>query len=310
MPFLVVFTLILIRVHLSELTTDSAEVAGRPGDFAGSWSPGLSAGGESWTLVAVMRGYPSGMAALIVWGSLLLQGFGQRAVPESLAQNGLPEPPGFGVLDQNGVFGKNSVVMRRISDRIRKLEADHGFRIYLVVEPVLLSSSAPELAAQLQQAWKPEGDGLVVVFEADNRNIGFGRDIGGKDHASSQFVRVPTHETAAMLRDVVANTDKSLAPEVCVESLIDRLADGFDDYFKRRAAPIPATRSLRMALLTAGALTLLALGAIGVGSLTRLRSVAGTQTYKFPVVDRPERLGAPCGGGNVSTRRFKRMPPT
>jgi hypothetical protein len=50
---------------------------------------------------------------------------------------------------------------------------------------------------------------------------------------------------------------------------------------------------------------LLALAAIVVGTLTRLPSVAGPRTWRFPVVDRPERLGAPCGGGNVTTRRFR-----
>lgn len=257
----------------------------------------------------VMHGLRYWMATLLLSGSLLLQGYGQQTVPESLKQNGLPEPPEYGVLDTNGVFSKNSVVMRRISDRIRKLEADHGYRLYLVVEPVFLSSSAAELAARLQQAWLSDGDGLVVVFEADSRRQGFGLDIQGKENASRQFAQVPIHEAAAIVQRAMLATDKSLAPEVCVESLIDNLVDGFDDYFKRRAAPVPAARSLRFGLLTVGALTLLALGAIGVGSLTRLRSMAGVPTYKFPVIDRPERLGAPSGGGNVTIRRFKPSPP-
>lgn len=256
-----------------------------------------------------MRGFRYWMATLVLSGSLLLQSFGQQTVPESLKQNGLPDPPEFGVLDTNGVFSKNSVIMRRISDRIRKLEADHGYRLYLVVEPVFLSSSAQELAARLQQAWLSDVDGLVVVFEADSRRQGFGLDIEGKDPPSSQFARIPTHEAAAIFQRAMLATDKTQAPEVCVESLIDNLADEFDNYFKRRSAPVPAARSLRFGLLTAGALTLLALGAIGVGSLTRLRSMAGVPTYKFPVIDRPERLGAPSGGGNVTTRRFKPTPP-
>jgi len=249
------------------------------------------------------------MVTLALWGSLLLQGFGQKDVPESLSQNGLPSPPEFGVMDKNGVFAKNSAVVRRISNRLRKLDEDHGFRIFLVVEPVLLSTSAPELAAQLQQAWLPGGDGLVVVFEADNRSPGFGRDIGGINKPSTPFVQVPTHETAAILRNTIDSTDRTLASEAYVEALIDNLANQLDDYFKRQAAPVPTARSLRLGLLTVGALTLLALGAIGVGSLTRLRSMAGVQTYRFPVVDRPERLAAPSGGGNVSTRRFKQAPP-
>jgi hypothetical protein len=43
---------------------------------------------------------------------------------------------------------------------------------------------------------------------------------------------------------------------------------------------------------------------IAVGALTRLKSVAGVRTFRFPEVDRPERLGAPCGA-RVTTRVFK-----
>jgi hypothetical protein len=95
-----------------------------------------------------------------------------------------------------------------------------------------------------------------------------------------------------------------LAREAYLETLVGNIAREFDGYFTRRAAPPPAGRSLRFALLATGGLALLALGAIGVGALARMQSVAGARVFRIPPVDLPERLGAPCGGEVVS-RSFK-----
>lgn len=251
-----------------------------------------------------MRRLCQWLAAWVLWEIMVFSGSGQ-SLPDWLAKNGVPRPPDFGIRDESGFFNRNAGATKRISDQLRKLEAEHGFRIYLMVEPVLIATNAPELAAQLQQYWVPEGDGLVVVFESDNRGLGFGRDMGGPPHEKAAAGSVPTHEAAAILARAKDATDPNLAPEAYIESLMTNLVDEFTIYFEKRAAPIPATRTLRLGLLTVGALTLLALGAIAVGSLVRLPSMAARKIYRFPVVDRPERLGAPCGGGNVTTRGFK-----
>lgn len=248
--------------------------------------------------------FQHGMVAWMVWSALTLTGFGQ-ALPEWLSKNGAPKPPDFGVRDENGVFNRNAGAMKRISDQIRKLEADHSFQIYLLVEPVLIATNAPELAAQLQQAWLPEGTGLVVVFESDSRRLGFGRDLEGGVDTAYPDNRLPTHEAAAIVSRATAATDSSLAPQAYVEALIDNLTKECHSYFEKQKAPLPGGRSLRMALLTIGALALLGLAAIVVGALVRLPSMSVAETFRFPVVDRPERLGASCGGGNVTSRRFK-----
>ncbi len=251
-----------------------------------------------------MRRLKYWMAVLILHGTLTLAASGQ-ALPDWLIQDGYPKPPDFGIKDDGGFFGRNSGALKRISDQIRKLEADHGFRILLMVEPVLIGTSAPELAAQLQQSWLPDGDGLVVVFESDSRSLGIGRDVGGEPTSTDTSQRVPTHETAAILTRAREATDTEAGPEAFIESLMTNLVTEFDQYFKRCNAPPPRGRAMRLALLAVGGGTLLALGALGIGALGRLPSMAGTPNFRFPVVDRPERLGAPGGGGNVTVRRFK-----
>ncbi len=245
-----------------------------------------------------MRWMYQSMWACLIWAAMMPCAPGE-ALPETLAR-----PPESGVLDAGGLFHRDAAALERIRGKIRKLHQDHGYRMYVIVEPVFISTTATELAARLQDAWLPEGNGLVVVFESDSRNLGFGRDVGEKPESAISEALVPTHETAALLRQAVDHTDSGLAPAAYLETLVGNLTRSFNDYFQRRAAPPPPGRSLRFALLVIGGLALLALGAIAVGALSRMPSVAGSRTLRFPSVDQPERLGAPSGGKVVS-RNFR-----
>lgn len=247
-----------------------------------------------------MRQIFQSISAVWIW-TLLLPWVQADSLPENYRV-----PPETGLLDSAGLFSKDGKASERITLLIGKLRIDHGYQIYLVVEPVLISGGVVDLAALLQQEWLPDGNGLVVVFESDTRKLGFGRDPGGDTNLSAGTL-VPTHEMELLLQQAVAATDVELAPAAYAEALIGHLVKGFNSYLTRRAAPPPRERSLRFALLTVGGLALLALIAIGVGSLTRLKSVAGVRGMFFPAVDRPERLGAPCGA-RVTSRSFKNHP--
>jgi hypothetical protein len=227
---------------------------------------------------------------------------------ESPVKETVPPPPQSGIRDEGGFFSKDPDSRRRIEERIRKLGDEHDFHIYLVVEPLLITGNAPELAAQLQQSWLPKGNGLVVFFESDNRKVGFGQDPGSVPDDKSVAGRVPTHETESLLLRATAAAESKLEAGPYLEALMDSITQEFNGYFERRAAPLPPGRSLRLGLLTVGGLALLALAVVAVGALVRLPAMAGVRTFRFPVVDRPERLGAPCGGGNVTVRKFKAGP--
>lgn len=214
------------------------------------------------------------------------------------------KPPAFTIVDDSGFFSKSSGALERISDQLRKLEAEHGFKIYLVVESVLITGSAQERATELFQQWLPEGNGLVVVFESDSRRLGVGRDLSGRPDIQDDIVRVPSHETNAILTMALQTVDPALAREPYLEAFAGKLVEGFEDYFKRLDAPPPPERSLRIGLLVVGTLALLGLGGIIIGAFIRHSGMATTRRFYFPVVDRPERLGAPCGG-SVTARRFK-----
>ncbi len=212
--------------------------------------------------------------------------------------------PAFGISDESGFFTRNSGGFKRVSDQIRKLEADRGFKIYVAVEPVLISGSAQERANELFHEWLPDGAGLVVVFESDSRRLGVGRDLSGAPDDTGNPARVPSHETSAILTQALQSVDSQLAAEPYLEAFVGKITTGFEDYFQRRSSPPPPQRSLRIGLLVVGTVALLGLGAIAIGGFIRHSSMAVTRRFRFPVVDRPERLGAPCGG-SVTARRFK-----
>jgi hypothetical protein len=227
-----------------------------------------------------------------------------QALPEWLAKSGIGKaPPAFGILDESKLFNKDSGAFKRISDQLRKLELDHNYKIYLVVESVLIGSTPSELAADLRRAWIPEGNGLVIVFETDSRRLGIGQDLENHPEITNQGSRIPVNETSGMLIRAAEATDIQLAPEPYLETLINSLYNEHEDYFKRLSTPTPPERSVKTGLLIVGILALLGLGAIAIGGLMRHSSIAAGPKFRFPVVDRPERLGAPCGG-SATARKF------
>lgn len=249
-----------------------------------------------------MIGLRHGLAMGLWMAACMLTGHGQ-VLQEPSANQGGQAPPAFGVLDAGGFFNRNAGALKRIAGHIRQLEEKHGYMIYLVVEPVLIATSAPDRASELHQAWVPDGNGMVIVFESDSRNLGIGRDLVGQQLPTGNPSRIPSYETAALLTRAMEAADPTLAPDVYLEVLVEKMAAEFDAYFQRRATPPPAGRAMKIAFLAAGTLAILGLAAIGIGSLLRHPSMATVDRFRFPMANHPERLGAPCGG-SVTARRF------
>jgi hypothetical protein len=215
--------------------------------------------------------------------------------------------PAERVSDRNGFFRSDPGAIRRMTDKIRRLEATHGFRIHVVAEPVIINDTAPGLAARLQQEWLPQGNGLVIVYEGDSRSLGIGRNVASPPEAANRRGHLPTHEMDALVREAQAATDPQLPKDEFLEALVGNLVNGFNACFERREAPTPRAKSLRTGLIMLGLIALLSLTAIAVGALTRLKSMSPVPTRYFPQVDRPERLGAPCGS-QVVGRSFGNPP--
>lgn len=251
----------------------------------------------------VSRAFAVAMALWTAW----ICTAGAQHMPEWQSGAGVPPPPEFGVRDDTDFLGKDSGAKRRISDRLRKLEETHGYRLFLIVEPVLIGTSAPELAEELRAGWLPKGEGMVVVFEADTRALGIGQDLAAGIDIDNPQAGIPNHEaTAAVSHALVAAGDPKADPAAFIETLTMKIADGIDDYYQRRSAPPPPGRSLRVNLLLVGGIALLTLGAVLAAHFTRRADTGSGAELQFPESRRPERLGAPFGGGHIASRSFAR----
>ncbi len=252
--------------------------------------------------IGIVTRFKSWLAVTLLAVGLALP-VGGQSQPEWQARNYAEKPPESGILDASHLLDHHSDSFQRISSEIRKLRADRGFSIYLVLEPVLIGTSVQELANELRRSWLPDGTGVVLVFETDSRMLGVGQEMIEKPEQKETAGHVPNFESTAILTQSMAAVDKNLPTEAYLDAFVGKLAEGFNNYFDRLETPPPKQRSIRTALLVVGGLSLLGLAAIAAGALIRYTSMAKVGTYRFPVVDRPERLGAP-GGASVTCRRF------
>lgn len=209
----------------------------------------------------------------------------------------VPAPPARGLSDPGGVLGADSGVEGRIIGRIRDLRERHGYRLYLVIEPSLISTSPAELAARLQQEWLPEGGGLVLVFESDTREVGFGRHLETGEGIVESGAGVPAYELIGTVSKALEAAENAGTAEEYLDTLVAGISTGLEGYFERRNAPVDGSGSLKLTLATIGFLSLLALCGLGLGWLMGRSDKRQAERRVFPPVDVPERLSAPYGGG-------------
>ncbi len=231
----------------------------------------------------------------------LLAGF---VSAQRLPEDDIPEPPVTGLSDENGVLSQRPEAARRIIMKLQDLEREHGYRMFVVLERALISTTASDLASQLQEEWLPEGGGIVIVFESDNRNMGFGRDLTPDEGMEKNKVGVPAFSLVDIISTALEKTGVEENPQAYIEKLVTEVTAGLTAWFKLREAPVDRGRSLRFALITVGALSLLALCGMGVGWLMGKADKKQSTVRVFPEIDIPERLGAPYGGSGGATNDF------
>jgi hypothetical protein len=235
----------------------------------------------------------------MIW--MLLAGFARA---QRLPDGEIPPPPPSGLSDENGVLSKTSGAQARVTGMLQELESRYGFRFLVVLERSLISTNASDLASQYQQEWLPDGGGIVIVYESDTRNMGFGRELEADEGMQSDNIGVPAYSMVEIISSALYVVETDATPEVYIENLIAKICANMTDYFERKKAPTAKGNSLRLALITVGALSLLALCGMGIGWLIGRSEKKQYESRVFPAVDMPERLGASYGGGCSSTNYF------
>jgi hypothetical protein len=271
--------------------------------LAGTATAGLSAGAGQCDASAVTSF--RGCILSLEWAWLLALPLVAQDFSGWSSDEKVPPPPPFGVSDASGVYARDPEALRRMSDALRQLQNRHGYTIHVVVEPILISETPTERAIRFQNAWLPHGNGLVIVYESDSRDMGMGRwpDFNPADPSDRPLV--PANDVIAVLSQVERAIPPDLPAEKHLEALVLGLVDGFTRYFTRQEEPATAERSLRSGLVVVGLACSAVLLAMGVAWQVRRGDRRSTLRFLFPDVGIPERLGAPFGGGTVTSRRFR-----
>ncbi|MFK7851442.1 MAG: hypothetical protein AB8D78_10735 [Akkermansiaceae bacterium] len=234
--------------------------------------------------------------------------FGGLIVGQRLPDSDFPVVPPTGLLDDQNILGNNSDLQRRVIELLQDLERKHEYRVLFVLESSLIGTGAQDLAALLQKEWLPNGGGLVVVFESDTGKVGLGRGLETKKGMMNGDMRVPSFSLIEIVSKALEAAKGIEAQEVFLETFITALCIELNDYFELKKAPSENSRSLRLALVTIGALALLALCGMGLGWLIGKSDKERTGARFFPNEQVPERLRAPYGGGGGVCRSFGRRP--
>lgn len=191
-------------------------------------------------------------------------------------------------------------------NQLKNLESEYNYKLYVILERSLIGTTPSALAADLQQEWMPKGDGLVAVFESDTGRLGFGRGLDANEGIMEGTEGVPAYSLVEIISDSLQASEGIDVPELFIRKLVDEMCVRLEAYFKKKEAPEKGGRSLRLALATIGALSLLALGGMVVGWMMGKSEKKQSRVLKFPEIDTPERLGAPYGGGGGGSSYFGR----
>lgn len=250
------------------------------------------------------------IAALLSFWTLLAVAFAQEA--EDFTP---PPPPADGILDEARILSRDPARYRAIAEAIAELEAKHGFRMYYALYDTLISSNAGDRAITLQRAWLGEKPGIVLVIETDRGTFRFEQAAPKKEKigpAQSMEVADPSSISAFALGDLIHDIEPALRESKDRGEFAEKLGIGFSQGVlklldERAAAPKDNTR-VRMIVLAIGLLAGTGLVALlVVAGLKRAESKA-QERYVFPQVNVGMRLGAPYGGGKISSRSFREPP--
>ena len=222
-----------------------------------------------------------------------------------------PPPPADGVLDEARILAREPERHRAIAEAIGEVQAKHGFRLYYALYDSLISSSAGERAMQLQQAWLGDKPGIVLVLETDRGVFRFGQappkqeKIGpGGVIERSDPASIPASALVEILRGIEEPLRESKDRGEFSEKLGIGVAQGIGKVLDEQAAEPEGGTRLRMVVLAIGLLAGTGLAALLVVAGLKRAESKSRERFLFPKVTVGMRLGAPYGGGKISSRSF------
>lgn len=246
------------------------------------------------------------IALVLLWSSALsVKALDEEFVP--------PPAPENCVLDESRVLVRDAGRKEAIASALEALEAKHGFRMYFVLYDSLYGRDLAGRARVLREAWLGERPGMVLVLETDSRTFRIDRPAAPqKEVAPGTQLEMPesTDLSQMDLSRVVRELEGSLMTAGDGAEFAERLGTGIAG----GVSAVLDEQAARPEGATKGRTVLLAIGLIAAAGLVALFVVAGLkpaeakslERYVFPKISVGTRLGAPYGGGKISSRSFGR----
>jgi hypothetical protein len=224
-----------------------------------------------------------------------------------------PPPPEDRLLDESRVLARDEERRQAIVAALAELEAKHGFRIYYALYSSLYGRSLNERARQLQEAWLGDKPGLVLLLETDSRTYRFAMPVPRpREIEPGTKLEMPESSDLSLLD--LSIVDRGLEGSLMTagdsaefaKRLGTGVATGVSAVFDQQATrPAGGNRS-RMILLAIGLISVAGLVALLVVAGLKRAEARSLERYVFPKISVGMRLGAPYGGGKISSRSFGR----
>ena len=224
-----------------------------------------------------------------------------------------PPPPEDRLLDVSRVLARDEERRQAIVAALAELEAKHGFRIYYALYSSLYGRSLNERARQLQEAWLGDKPGLVLLLETDSRTYRFAMPVPRpREIEPGTKLEMPESSDLSLLD--LSIVDRGLEGSLMTagdsaefaKRLGTGVATGVSAVFDQQATrPAGGNRS-RMILLAIGLISVAGLVALLVVAGLKRAEARSLERYVFPKISVGMRLGAPYGGGKISSRSFGR----
>jgi len=214
------------------------------------------------------------------------------------------------VLDEDGLFRTDPKTSREISDRLGEFYDRHKLPVYLAVYAGMISSSPGERAEELRREWLGDRYGFVLVYDTDTAELGLGRPLethgnGAGSDPATEIGRIPSYELIEVMlkvRESLGDTPDRIAH---LDALTKQLVNEFDASLGRLEKPPRRGPMLMFGLAVVGVIAGLTLVAMFAARWISRADEQSGRTLKLPDVLVGRRLGAPCGGGRISSREYR-----
>lgn len=233
-----------------------------------------------------------------------------QAIPAADDAHPIPPRPAFHVVDDARIFQHEPERLRALADHLAELKKRHSFPLYLSIHDSIIGLPPSELVQRLHDAWVGKESGLVALIETDSGRFAVSRPARKTEDLAPDLPKLgPSDLTDLELTAALARVAAEVLPvddrAGRAEKLGRTLADEISAVLQTRQQAPERKDGMRTAVLGVGLLAVSGLLAMLTLMLIRRADSKAARRFLFPQVHVGRRLGAPYGGGTISSKNFR-----